>query len=87
MATDPLARLEERITKAIAHIEKLSGEIAGLEEKNKALVNDNSRLQDRLEELEKQIVSKDAAATQLSERVKDKIEGLLTRIEAFESAE
>jgi FtsZ-binding cell division protein ZapB len=86
MELNSLDKLEERISKAIAHIEKLTEVKSRLEEENEQL---NSRISD----LEKELKGKTAALeriekqnTKVSEKVKEKVEGLLTKISNYEQS-
>jgi FtsZ-binding cell division protein ZapB len=84
MELDALNKLEERISKAIAHIEKLTSTKRELEE-------DNKQLKDKLVELEKELKAKSSRLESLekesgkiSEKVKEKVEGLLNKINNYE---
>jgi len=84
MNTDSLSRLEERIDKAITHIERLT-------EKNHRLETENRELKEKIERLKKELKSKgetlnriEDKSTRVSEGVRDKIERLLDRIDNYD---
>ena len=86
MELESLNKLEERISKAIAHIEKLSEDKRRLEE-------DNVQLRKRIGQLEEELKNKKAALDRLekqssvvSEMVKEKVEGLLHKISNYEQS-
>jgi len=81
---DPLARLEEKIGRAVSHIEKL-------QEKNSKLVAENKNLQTQLENLtralsqnEKVILDLQEKADGVSEAVRERLEGLIGKIDRYE---
>lgn len=84
MGIESLEKLEEKVKKAIARIEsliddngRLEGKITELAEHNERLKEENTVLKSRIDELEKQ-------SQTLSEKVKDKVESLLARIDRYE---
>jgi len=84
MEMDSFAKLEERINRAVAHIDELT-------RKFNAVEGDNSELRAKIKQLETELKEKQTAltdlmerSTRLSEKVKDRIEGLLGRIEGYE---
>lgn len=84
MEMDSFAKLEERINRAVAHIDELTRKFNTVE-------GDNSELRAKIKELEAELKEKQAAlsdvmerSVRLSEKVKDKIEGLLGRIDGYE---
>jgi len=86
MELNSLDKLEERISKAIAHIEKLT-------EAKSRLEYDNEQLKARLAELEKELKIKSTALerieqenSKVSEKVREKVEGLLTKISKYEQS-
>lgn len=86
MELNSLDKLEERISKAIAHIERLT-------ETKSRLELENQKLNGRLAELEKELKTKAAALvrmekqnSEVSEKVKEKVEGLLTKISKYEQS-
>lgn len=97
---ESFAKLEERINKAVAHIEKLMSEneqknaiIGELEKANSELKIVNEDLQGKIKNLEGDTKSLAAAkaksekqSQEISERVKEKIESLLARIEKYEES-
>jgi alpha-galactosidase/6-phospho-beta-glucosidase family protein len=97
---ESFAKLEERINKAVAHIEKLMSQneqksalIEELEKANSELKIVNDDLKGKIKNLEgdgKTLaaakVESEKQSQEISERVKDKIEGLLARIEKYEES-
>ncbi len=86
MNTDSLSRLEERINKAIAHIERLT-------EKNHRLETENRELKEKIERFKKELKSKgetlnriEDKSTRVSEGVRDKIERLLDKIDNYDKS-
>ena len=84
METDAFARLEERINKAVAHIEELT-------RKNRLLTDENNRLALKIETLEDELKVKELAlnkmedqTSKVSDKVKDKIERLLAKIDNYD---
>ena len=97
MAMESLARLEERIGKAVAQIEKLVERTKSLEVKNDELAKKNALLTEEIELLKvtsKEEISEKGAEIaalerkyqDISDKVKDKVERLLKRIDGFEQA-
>ncbi|MEE9441107.1 MAG: hypothetical protein V3V99_00355 [candidate division Zixibacteria bacterium] len=97
---ESFAKLEERINKAVAHIEKMMSEnekmdalIKELEKANSDLKITNNDLKKRIKiiedgnkALEAAKVENEKQSQEISEEVKDKIEGLLARIEKYEQS-
>jgi predicted nucleic acid-binding Zn-ribbon protein len=86
MGLDSLDKLEERISKAVAHIEKLN-------DVKRRLEDDNSQLREKIGRLEAELKSQrelaaklEKQSTAISERVREKVEGLLDRIDSYEQS-
>jgi len=100
MAMESLAKLEERIGKAVAHIEKLVERTKTLEAKNDEMMATNARLTEEIKQLNDEMAKTEARLSakddtiadlerkyqDISEKVKDKVERLLKRIDGFEQA-
>ena len=84
MELDSLNQLEERISKAIAHIEKLSEAKNRLEEKNKQLGERIAELEKMLKDKEKSLEICEKQAGRVSEKIKTKVESLLNKINSYE---
>lgn len=86
MGLESLDKLEERISKAVAHIEKLNDVRKRLEEENVQLREKVGLLEKDLK-AEKELTAKlEKQTTAVSERVKEKVEGLLDRIDSYEQS-
>jgi FtsZ-binding cell division protein ZapB len=86
MGLDSLDKLEERISKAVAHIEKLNDVRKRLEEDNKQLIEKVDRLEKELKAQKELAANLEKQSTAVSERVKEKVEGLLDRIDSYEQS-
>lgn len=86
MGLESLDKLEERISKAVAHIEKLNDVRKHLEEDNNQLKEKVDRLERELK-AQKELISRlEKQSTAVSERVREKVEGLLDRIDSYEQS-
>jgi regulator of replication initiation timing len=74
---DSLAKLEEKITKAVALIEKLNGEKKAMTEKNDRLETELSQLKSKLNEMEKLDSSR-------AEKVKEKLSNIIVNLNLLE---
>ncbi len=86
MGLDSLDKLEERISKAVAHIEKLSDIRKRLEEDNSQLKERIGRLEEELKAHKERAADLEKQSSAISERVKEKVEGLLGRIDSYEQS-
>ena len=86
MGLDSLDKLEERISKAVAHIEKLNDIRKRLEEENNHLREKVGRLEDELKTQKELATTLEKQSAAVSERVKEKVEGLLNRIDSYEQS-
>lgn len=86
MGIESLDKLEERISKAVAHIEKLNELKKKLEEENMQLRDKVGELERELHDRQQKIAVTEKQSAKVSERVKEKIEGLLDRIESYEQS-
>lgn len=84
MGMESLDKLEERITKAIAHIEKLTRTKNQLEEANKQLQEQISLLKEELKTRDTDLAQLHKETNLISEKVREKVEGLLNKINAYE---
>jgi FtsZ-binding cell division protein ZapB len=84
MDMEALNKLEERISKAIAHIEKLTEAKNQLDIKNRQLLERVSELENELKDKEISLKTLEKQSIQVSEKVKDKVEGLLNKISSYE---
>ncbi len=74
---DSLEKLEEKITRAVALIEKLTSDNKGLTEKNSLLLNELSELKSKLAATEKLESSK-------VEKVRDKLNNIIGKLNLLE---
>ncbi len=86
MEMDPFAKLEERISKAITHIDALTQKCRTLEEKNEGLTANLTRLEKEMQEEKAAATQKEAEWNRVSGAIKEKIEVLLNRISGYEKA-
>jgi len=86
MGLESLDKLEERITKAVAHIEKLNELKQKLEEENERLKGKIGELERELRDQKEKIATVEKGSARISDRVKEKVEGLLNRIESYEQS-
>ena len=84
MEMSSFAKLEERITKAVAHIEKLTEARQQLEEENKRLRAQVADLEEELKRQQAAVARLEEESSEVSERIKEKIEGLLSKITSYE---
>jgi FtsZ-binding cell division protein ZapB len=77
MDMDSFAKLEERISKAVMHIDALTEKCRGLQE-------ENERLKKELQEEKAASVKQEAEWARMSGSIKEKIEVLLNRIANYE---
>lgn len=84
MEMDALNKLEERISKAIAHIEKLTDAKKQLEEKNLGLSTRLSELERELKDREKSLAALEKQSGQINEKVREKVENLINKINSYE---
>jgi FtsZ-binding cell division protein ZapB len=76
---DTFEKLEKKITKAVALIDKLAAENHDVIEKNKQLDGELADLREKLEELE-------IKEKEISEAVKEKVGNILKRLEILEQS-
>lgn len=86
MGLESLDKLEERISKAVAHIEKLNEVKKKLEAENEQLKGRVSDLERELQDEKEKTAGIEKKSAVISERVKEKVEGLLNRIESYEQS-
>jgi len=84
MEMDALDKLEERISKAVDFIEKLTQVKRRLEEENTHLKETISQLNEELKDQKDMAARLERQTAMMSERVKEKVEGLLSRISSYE---
>jgi FtsZ-binding cell division protein ZapB len=84
MEMDALDKLEERISKAVDLIEKLTQVKRRLEEENTHLKETISQLNEELKGQRDMATRLERQTAVMSERVKEKVEGLLSRISSYE---
>jgi chromosome segregation ATPase len=84
MEMSSFAKLEERINKAVAHIEKLTEAKLLLEEENKKLRVQVTELEEELKRQQAAVARLEGQSSEVSERIKEKIEGLLNKINSYE---
>ena len=84
MEMDALDKLEERISKAVDFIEKLTQVKRRLEEENTHLKETISQLNEELKDQKDIATRLERQTAVMSERVKEKVEGLLSRISSYE---
>lgn len=86
MGLESLDKLEERITKAVAHIEKLNELKQKLEDENERLKGKIGELEQELRNQKEKMAGFEKDSAKISDRVKEKVEGLLSRIESYEQS-
>jgi predicted RNase H-like nuclease (RuvC/YqgF family) len=86
MELESFAKLEERINKAVAFIEELTKRNKQLEDENKEMTTKIDKLEEELKSMEASLSKRDKTSSQVSEKVKEKIEGLLSKIDNFEKS-
>jgi FtsZ-binding cell division protein ZapB len=79
MDMDTFAKLEERISKAVSHIDALTGKCTGLQQ-------ENDRLKKELQEEKTASANREAEWGRVSSSIKEKIEVLLGRITNYEKS-
>lgn len=79
MDMDTFAKLEERISKAVSHIDALT-------DKCKALEQENNRLKKELQEEKTASANREADWSRVSASIKEKVEVLLGRITNYEKS-
>jgi uncharacterized coiled-coil protein SlyX len=84
MNLESLGKLEERIARVIAHIDELSGRCKALEQENEEIKAQLKSLANDIRERDKTISRMEHEANRVTDKVKDKIDGLLTRIDNYE---
>jgi len=84
MEMDALDKLEERISKAVDLIEKLTQAKRRLEAENAHLKETVSQLSAELKDQKDAATRLERQTAVMSERVKEKVEGLLSRISSYE---
>ncbi len=86
MGLESLDKLEERISKAVAHIEKLNDVKRRLEEENIQLRGKIDHLEEELRIQNDRLADLEKSLAKISERVREKVEGLLDRISNYEQS-
>jgi regulator of replication initiation timing len=86
MELDSLDKLEERISKAVAHIGKLTEVKDRLEEENKQLASQKVQLEKELKDKVAALQKLQKQSGKVSEKVKEKVEGLLNKINIYEQS-
>jgi len=84
MNLESLGKLEERIAKVVAHIDKLSDRCKALEQENDEIKAQLKSLANDVRERDKTISRMEQDTNRVTDKVKDKIDGLLTRIDNYE---
>jgi FtsZ-binding cell division protein ZapB len=85
MEMNSFARLEEQISKAIDHIDKLTSAAERLETENAALREQVMQLEGELRARSDQLRQLETESSRVAEQVREKIATLLSRIESYES--
>ncbi len=81
-----LEKLEQRITRAISHIEELTKKNQNLETENTALVQETERLQSVLQDKNDELEQCRRESSEVAVRVREKVETLLQKIDAYEQS-
>jgi FtsZ-binding cell division protein ZapB len=79
-------QLEARVRKAVDHIRDLTEKNAQLNEENRHLVERLTDLQNELRKAEKEVSVLQSRDSMLSDRIKEKVEGLVNRINSYEKS-
>lgn len=87
MDMQSFAKLEEQVSRAIAHIDKLTGKISHLESDNKELRTRVAELEKELKINEKALAEIETKSARVAEQVKDKVESILKRIDSYEKSD
>ena len=74
---DTLEKLEEKITKAVTLIEKLTAE-------KKSLMEDNGRLKEQLTEAQAKLSEMEKSESERSEKMKNKLGNILDKLGSLE---
>ncbi len=74
---DSLEKLEEKITRAVALIEKLNSE-------KKALMDKNSRIENELSELKSKLIAMEKLERGKAEKVKEKLNNIIGKLNLLE---
>ncbi len=74
---DTFEKLEEKISRAVAFIDKLT-------EDKKALVKENDQLKKQLVDLQAQVTKLEELNTDRSEKVKERLSGILGKLNLLE---
>ncbi len=86
MELESFAKLEERINKAVTYIEELTKKNKQLEDEKIELTTRIDKLEEELKGMEASLSKRDKMSSQVSDKVKEKIEGLLSKIDNFEKS-
>ena len=84
MDSNSFAQLEERINKAIERIDKLTTKNKNLEEENRTLQSKVESLQKELKKRNETVSVLDQDRMNISEKIRDKIESLLEKIDGYD---
>lgn len=84
MDSNSLAQLEERINKAIERIDRLTLKNNDLEQENRSLKSKVNSLQRELKKQSETVSVLGKDRTNISEKVRDKIERLLEKIDNYD---
>ena len=87
MDMQAFAKLEEQVTRAIAHIDKLTGKIENLESHNKELRTRVTELERDLKARERTLSDFETRSARVAEQVRDKVESILKRIDSYEGSD
>jgi FtsZ-binding cell division protein ZapB len=74
---DTLEKLEEKINKAVALIEKLTND-------NEILINKNNQINNELSELKLKLAAMDKTEIEKSEKVRDKLNSIIGKLNIIE---
>ena len=87
MDMQSFAKLEEQVTRAIAHIDKLTGKVEHLESHNKELRARMTELEKELKAKAKMLAEMESKSARVAEQVKDKVESILRRIDSYDKSD
>jgi FtsZ-binding cell division protein ZapB len=76
--------LEARVKKAVVHIDELTNKNDALSEENRSLAAQVGELEKALREAEKNLARLENKNSLMSTRIKEKVEGLVSRIDGYE---